>query len=128
MRRARSQASPPSDFPLAKLVWAFRLAVWTAGTLVLWLSNNLTTNTSFVGKWFLQKDTCPRKTPAWIATQKVWAANRDEGSGYISYHVGADRDQLLHFAELCTTTLHTWATTADALDYADTLILDPFNA
>jgi bifunctional non-homologous end joining protein LigD len=36
---------------------------------------------------------------------------------------------LLHFAELCTTTLHTWPTTADALDYSDTLILDldPFN-
>ena len=36
---------------------------------------------------------------------------------------------MLHFAELCTTTLHTWPTTADALDYSDTLILDldPFN-
>jgi bifunctional non-homologous end joining protein LigD len=80
-------------------------------------------------KWFLQKDALPEETPDWITTQRIWAPSRDEGSRYISYHVGADRDQLLHFAELCTTTLHTWATTADGLDYADTLILDldPFN-
>lgn len=80
-------------------------------------------------RWFLQKDALPEETPAWIKTQKIWASSRDEGSRYISYHVGADRDQLLHFAELCSTTLHTWATTADALDYADTMILDldPFS-
>jgi bifunctional non-homologous end joining protein LigD len=80
-------------------------------------------------KWFLQKDALPEETPGWVQTQRIWAPSRDEGSRYISYHVGAERDQLLHFAELCTTTLHTWATTADALDYSDTLILDldPFN-
>jgi bifunctional non-homologous end joining protein LigD len=75
-------------------------------------------------RWFLQKDTLPEETPDWIVTRKIWAPSRDEGSRYISYHVGADRDHLLHFAELCTTTIHTWATRADALDYADTLILD----
>jgi bifunctional non-homologous end joining protein LigD len=80
-------------------------------------------------KWFLQKDVLPEETPAWIKTAKIWSPSRDEGSRYISYHVGADRDHLLHFAQLCTTTLHTWATTADALGCADTLILDldPFN-
>jgi bifunctional non-homologous end joining protein LigD len=80
-------------------------------------------------KWFLQKDALPEETPAWIVTQKIWAANRDEGSRYISCHVGSKRDQLLHFAELCTTTIHSWATTVDAPDCADTLILDldPFN-
>jgi bifunctional non-homologous end joining protein LigD len=82
------------------------------------------------GKWFLQKDTLPEETPEWIKTSNIWSPSRDEGSRYISYHVGADRDHLLHFAQLCTTTLHTWATTADSPDCADTLILDldPFNA
>src|SRR5262245_2428922 len=80
-------------------------------------------------KWFLQKDALPEETPAWVTTQQIWSPSRDEGSRYISYHVGADRDQLLHFAQLCTTTLHTWATTVDAPDLADTLILDldPFD-
>jgi bifunctional non-homologous end joining protein LigD len=83
-----------------------------------------------VGKrWFFQKDALPEETPARVTTQPIWSPSRDEGSRYISYHVGADRDQLLHFAQLCATTLHTWATTVDTLDYADTLILDldPFN-
>jgi bifunctional non-homologous end joining protein LigD len=81
------------------------------------------------GQWFLQKDALPEETPNWVATETVWAASRDEGSRYISYHVGEDRDQLLHFAELCTTTVHTWATTAEAPDCADMLILDldPFD-
>jgi bifunctional non-homologous end joining protein LigD len=81
------------------------------------------------GKWFLQKDALPEETPNWIKTAKIWSPSRDEGSRYISYHVGADRDHLLHFAQLCTTTLHTWASTADGSDFADTLILDldPFS-
>jgi len=50
--------------------------------------------------------------------------SRDEGSRYITYHDGANRDHLLHYAQLCTTTLHTWATTADAPDCSDMLVLD----
>jgi bifunctional non-homologous end joining protein LigD len=81
------------------------------------------------GKWFLQKDVLPEETPDWIKTAQVWSPSRDEGNRYISYHVGVDRDHLLHFAQLNTTTLHTWSTTADDPDCADTLIidLDPFN-
>src|SRR5262249_22879021 len=80
------------------------------------------------GKWFFQKDTLPDETPARIRTAPVWATGRDEGSRYISYHVGSDRDQLLHFAELCAVTLHTSATTVDSLDFPDVLFidLDPF--
>jgi bifunctional non-homologous end joining protein LigD len=81
------------------------------------------------GKWFLQKDVLPDETQEWIKTAKIWSPSRDEGSRYISYHAGVDRDHLLHFAQLCATTLHPWATTADAPDCADTLIidLDPFD-
>jgi DNA ligase D-like protein (predicted polymerase) len=79
--------------------------------------------------WFLQKDALPEETPKSVATEKVGATTRDEGSRYISYYLGHDRDQLLLLAELCTTTIHTWATTADAPGCADTLILDldPFD-
>src|SRR5262249_39996079 len=81
------------------------------------------------GKWFLQKDVLPEETPDWIKTAKVWSPSREEGSRYITYHVGADRDHLLHFTQLNTTTLHTWATTAEAVNCADTLVtdLDPFD-